>query len=66
MIFAAFGACGRHLRRHRAQEYAGAGICRGRNMPPNEYAEKRKGGRSPEYSGTPPPLLSGKGPDAIW
>ena len=23
--------------------------------------KKRKGGRSPEYSGTPPPLLSGKG-----
>ena len=59
MIFAAFGACGKHLRRHRAQEYPGAGISRGRNMPPNEYAEKRKGGRSPEYSGTPPPFLSG-------
>lgn len=28
-------------------------------FPPNEYAEKRKGGRSPEYSGTPPPFLSG-------
>ena len=61
MNFAAFGACGRHIRRHRAQEYAGAGIIRPMNMP-----KKRKGGRSPEYSGTPPPLLSGKGPDAIW
>ncbi len=61
MNFAAFGACGRHLRRHRAHEYAGAGICYPMNMP-----KKRKGGRSPEYSGTPPPLLSGKGPDAIW
>ena len=38
----------------------------GREYAANEYAEKRKGGRSPEYSGTPPPLLSGKGPDAIW
>lgn len=54
MNFAAFGACGKHLRRHRAQEYAGAGIIRPMNMP-----KKRKGGRSPEYSGTPPPFLSG-------
>lgn len=59
MNFAAFGACGRHIRRHRrrnmpGQEYAGAGIIRPMNMP-----EIRKGGRSPEYSGTPPPLLSG-------
>ena len=47
------------------------GDIRRRNIPgqeyaANEYTEKRKGGRSPEYSGTPPPLLSGKGPDAIW
>lgn len=60
MNFAAFGVCGRHIRRHRAQEYAA------NEYAANEYAEKRKGGRSPEYSGTPPPLLSGKGPDAIW
>lgn len=33
MNFAAFGACGRNLRRHRAQEYAGAGICYPMNMP---------------------------------
>ena len=66
MNFAAFGACGKHHRRHRAQEYAGAGICRPMNMPPMNMPKKRKGGRSPEYSGTPPPLLSGKGPDAIW
>lgn len=38
--------------------FAAFGAC-GRNMPPNEYAEKRKGGRSPAYSGTPPPFLSG-------
>ena len=25
MNFAAFGACSKHIRRHRAQEYAGAG-----------------------------------------
>lgn len=54
MNFAAFGVCGKHLRRHRAQEYAGAGICLPMNMP-----KKRKGGRSPAYSGTPPPFLSG-------
>lgn len=47
MNFAAFGVCGRHIRRHRAQEYAGAGICRGRNMPPNEYAEKKEGWQEP-------------------
>ena len=36
MNFAAFGACGRHLRRHRAQEYAA-----------NEYAEKKEGWQEP-------------------
>ena len=45
--------------------FAAFGAC-GRNMPPMNMPKKRKGGRSPEYSGTPPPLLSGKGPDAIW
>lgn len=47
MNFAAFGACGRHIRRHRAQEYAGAGICRGRNNPPNEYAGNKEGWQEP-------------------
>lgn len=47
MIFAAFGACGKHLRRHRR-----AGICRDGNMPPNEYAaneyaEKKEGWQEP-------------------
>ena len=52
MNFAAFGVCGSIFgdigrRNMPGQEYAA-----------NEYAEKRKGGRSPEYSGTPPPFLS--------
>ncbi len=61
--------------RQASSETSGAGICRDWNMlaaaeivcprfegqeyAANEYAEKRKGGRSPEYSGTPPPFLSG-------
>lgn len=42
MNFAAFGVCGRHIRRHRAQEYAGAGICRPMNMP-----KKKEGWQEP-------------------
>lgn len=37
--------------------FAAFGAC-GRNMPPMNMPKKRKGGRSPEYSGTPPPFLS--------
>ena len=41
MNFAAFGACGRHIRRHRAQEYAA------NEYAANEYAEKKEGWQEP-------------------
>ena len=41
MNFAAFGACGKHLRRHRAQEYAAD------EYAANEYAEKKEGWQEP-------------------